>query len=472
MPKPRKSKHTGFIEKPQPKQQISATFPPKFMPFITERALWKLIYGGRGSAKTESIAKALLLMGKQRPMRILCAREIAQSIRQSSHQVLATMVGMLGLEPFYTVERDKIYGQLVDVIDHETGLLKKKRTEFIFIGLRDLNVSQIKSYHDISICWCDEAQDISKRSLKILAPTVLRRAQGSDPDDPNELWLSWNPTHEHDAVQELVNDPPENSIVLQMNWRDNPWFDQSGLRPLMEDMRRRNHDEYLHIWEGQFLKYWEGQVFLNELKQAELEGRVTDVPYRSDAPCEVAFDIGGAGDQTALWVFQPVGDMLHFIDYYEKVQSNLDHFLHWIESRPYIVTKFWLPHDARQRHAGMPHSYESLVRSKGKRVQIVPGGKGSVQQGIDTVRTLFPRMRIDKDKCAKGIEALRNYRFEIEEEKGVFKSSPVHDKFSHGSDAMRYACTAYRIVQEVKHDTSKYHTASPFRGDPQAWMSI
>lgn len=452
-------------------QKLAATFPEKFMPFLTERRRWKIVYGGRASGKTESIAKALLLMGQQRPLRFLCAREIMQSIRQSTHQVLSTMIGLLGLEGYYQIERDRIYGRTVEIKDPTTGAVKRKRTEFFFIGLKDLNVSQIKSYHDIAICWVDEAQDISKKSLRVLAPTI-RRAQGSDPNDPCELWLSFNPTHEHDAVMDLIRDPPEDSIVIPMNWRDNDWFDASGLRQSMEEMKRRNYDEYLHVWEGHCLKYYEGQVYLDELKRAEIDGRITDVPYRSDAPCQVAFDIGGAGDQTALWVFQPVGDMLHFIAYYEKVQSNLDHFLHWLENQPFIVEKFWLPHDARQRHAGMPHSYEALVRSKGKRVQVVPGGAGSVQEGINAVRTLFDRMRIDQHKCAKGIEALRNYRFEIDEHHGVFSSKAVHDRYSHGADAMRYACMAYRIAKETKPAPGKYHTAAPFRGAQNGWMSL
>jgi len=466
---------SAFIDKSLPKQQIAATFPPKFMPFITERARWKVCYGGRASGKTESIAKALLLMGKQRPLRILCAREIMQSIKQSTHAVLASMIGILGLEAYYMVERDRIYGPPVDIIDPATQVLKKKRTEFFFIGLRDLSVSQIKSYHDIQICWVDECQDISKKSLRVLAPTI-RRAQGSDPNDPGELWFSFNPTHEHDAVMDLIRDPPEDSIIIPMNWRDNPWFEQSGLRPMMEEAKRKNFDEYLHVWEGECLKYFEGQVYLNELKLADQEGRLTDVPYRSDAPCEVVFDIGGQGDATALWIFQIIGDYIHLIDYHEKVQSTVDYFLKWIEDKPYVVTKFWLPHDARQRHAGMPMSYEQLIRAKGKKVQVIPGGAGSVAEGINALRTLFPRLRIDRRKCARGLECLRNYRFEIEEVyqdgQKVFKSTPVHDQYSHGADSARYLAMAYRIARDTKFDTKKYHNPLPFRGEQSGWMTL
>jgi len=452
---------------------VAATFPPKFKPFLTEKARWKVTYGGRGGAKTESCAKALLLMGKKQPLRILCCREIMQSIKQSSHQVLATMIEELGLGSYYTVEKGMIYGPFVDWVD-ANGQRKKRRTEFLFAGLREMSVAQIKSFHDVQIAWIDEAQAISKRSMQVLAPTI-RRAGGSDPSFPCEIWLSYNPTYEHDWVHETFvnNDPPDDSIVIPMSFEDNPWFDRSGLRPLMEEMRRRNYEEYLHVWAGECLKFWEGQIYLNELKEADEEGRIGEVPYRSDAPCQAAFDIGGGNDATSIWIFQPVGDMIHLIDYYEAVQSTVDAHLRWIESRPYVVDKYWLPQDAKQKHAGMAHSYEQLVRMKGKKVQIVPTGAGSVEEGINAVRTLFPRMKFDRKRCAKGLIAIRNYRYELEgNEERVFKTHPVHDKYSHANDSLRYLCMAYRTAKDAKSDMSKYRNANPFRGQSDGWMTL
>lgn len=468
----KKPLHRAWVELPKEKQHIDATFPPIFEPFLTQAARWKICFGGRGGGKSESIAKALLLMGQQRPLRILCCRETMSSIKQSSHQVLATMIGILGLEHFYTIERDRIYGPWVDVKDAETGQPKRRRTDFFFIGLRDQNVGAVKSYHDINVAWVEEASQITRRSLRLLEPTI-RRAQGSDPDAPSEIWLSFNPEHTYDPVYQLVQNPPEDSIIIEMSYRTNPWFEESGLRKSMEEMKRRNYEEYLHVWEGHCLKFWEGQVLLNELKAAEAEGRICEVPYRSDAECHVTFDIGGGHDATALWVWQPIGDHIHFIAYHERVQSNLDYFLKWLENQPFVITKYFLPHDARQRHAGMSQSYESLVRARGKKVQIVPGGKGSVHEGINAMRTLFPRMKFDAERCARGLECLRNYRFEVEMDgSGGLSSAPVHDVFSHGADSMRYTCVAYRINKELKSEPGRYFNAAPFRGDSNAWMAL
>ena len=111
------------------------------------------------------------------------------------------------------------------------------------------------------------------------------------------------------------------------------------------------------------------------------------------------------------------------------------------------------------------------MRAKGKKVQIVP--PHLVADGISAVRTLFPTIRIDKDKCSVGIDCLRHYRYEIVDlETGGFTSEPVHDIFSHGADSLRYACVALRHAKEIKHDPAKFWNASPFRGDSGAWAGV
>lgn len=460
-----------FVDKPIPPTQITATLIPAIEPFVTEKTFWKAIYGGRCAGKTESIARLLVLLGKERPLRILCAREIMKSIKDSVHHALVNAIRELGLTDWYTILDTSITGPYVDYYD-ASGLLKKRRTEFFFCGLKS-NVQQIQSYHDIQICWVEEAANVSKRSWQILAPTI-RRAPGTPDDYPCEVWVSFNPHREHDAVYEMfVSNPIENATIINVQYWDNPWFDRSGQRDKMEADKRRNYDEYLHIWEGHCLKYWEGQIYLNELKLAEEEGRICDVPYRADAPpCDVYFDIGGGSDATAIWIAQSVGDFVHVVDYHEAVQANLDYFLKWIEQKPYVVSTYFLPHDARARFAGSVMSYEQLVRSKGKKVRIVPSGAGAVAEGINALRTLFPRLRFDQHKCAKGLEALRNYRFELEDdEKGGFKSVPVHDRYSHGADAARYMAMAFRQPKEGKIPPGKYNPPSS-SGGAMGWMAL
>lgn len=440
---------------------VEAQFPPYFEPLLTKKARWKCVRGGRGGAKSTSIAKALLLIGQQKPVRILCVREVQQSIRESVHNLLASEVANLGLQSFYTVERTSIFGPWVPVTT-DKGVTVNKRTEFIFAGLKG-NVSQIKSYNDISYCWLEEASACTAYHLRILSPTI--RNPGS------EIWVSYNPERENDAIHLMMNDPPEDSIVINCQYYDNPWFGEPLLTE-MEEMKRKDYNLYLHVWEGHCLKYYEGAVYLNEMKLAEQELRITDVPYRPDAPPpQVAMDIGFY-DMTACTVFQQVDDFINILAYHQNRQKPLEYYLAWLESLPYPIGKIWLPHDARQRTATSgPNTYESLVRAKGHRVQVV--GHHLINEGINALRTIFPRMRIDADGCYDLVECLKRYRYELEDDnKGGFKQVPVHDAFSHGADSARYMAMALRKQRNDKHPAGKYANLMPFRGQTDGWMSL
>lgn len=466
-PKTTKPRRKQFVEKPRPTVSVDASFPPKFGTFLEATTffsdvdpltlpLWLAVYGGRGSGKTTSIAQALALMGKAMPLRILCAREIMKSLKESSHHEIRSAIRRLGLSDWYTVTDDRITGQLIDWINPQTGLLEKRRTEFLFVGLRSSatgntsNLEAIKSYGDIQICWIDEAAPISKTSWDILDPTIRRHA-GSDPRLPCQIWLSWNPRNEFDFMHQrfVVNPPPpETATVVRMDYWDNPWWYESGLSAKMELMKAEDYENYLHVYEGHLRKYYEGMVFKAEMKSADKEKRICDVPYRADGNyAQAFFDIGGGGDKTAVWIAQKVGEFVHVLDYHEAVQASTDYWLSWIENRAYSVTKIWLPHDAKQRHGGMTMSYEQLIRNKGKHVGIVPAGKGSVDESINALRVLFPVLKIDQTKCATGIQCLRNYRYELIDDDNIdmgMKQVPVHDRYSHGADAARYMAVAFR----------------------------
>lgn len=416
--------------------------------------------GGRGGAKSTSIAKALLLLGQQQPLRILCVREIQLSIRESVHHLLQSEIANLGLQDFYTIERSTIFGPWVES-KNEQGVTIKKRTEFIFAGLKG-NVQQIKSYSSIDYCWAEEAEAITAYHWRILSPTIR---------NPNsEIWVSYNPERENSATHSMFSDPTDQMLVIDAQYWDNPWFAEPLISE-MEAMKARDYQMYLHVWEGHCLKYYEGAVYLHEMKQADEELRIGDVPYHADAPAPFAsFDLGFY-DYTAVVIAQQVDDYLHVIDYHQNRQKPLEYYLQWLEGLPYQVGKLWLPHDARQRTAAQPHSYESLVRAKGHRVQIVP--HHLVADGINAVRTLFPRMRIDADRCYDLVECLKRYRFEIEDDtRGGFKQVPVHDQYSHGSDAMRYCAMALRKARNDKLPPGKYANLMPFRGQSDGWMSL
>ena len=201
--------------------------PAKMLPFQTQRKRHKIARGGRGSAKSWSIARMLVIRGYAQPTRWLCCRETQKSIKESSHRLLADQIEALGLGGFYDVQRDAIKAP--------------NGTEFAFAGLKDHTTDSIKSYEGFDGAWIEEAHSVSERSGQVLIPTI--RKPGS------ELWWSYNPDQEDDFVHQLAAIPDDDTLVIDINWRDNPWFPEE-----LERERRKllaiNADLYDHVWEG------------------------------------------------------------------------------------------------------------------------------------------------------------------------------------------------------------------------------
>ena len=146
-----------------------AEFPLKLQTLF-QPSRYKVLYGGRGGAKSWGVARALLIKAAQSPLRILCAREFQTSIKDSVHKLLCDQIDSLGLQSFYEITQTSIRG--------------KNGTEFSFVGLKN-NVANIKSYEGVDICWVEEAQTTSRLSWNVLIPTI--RKEGS------EIWISFNP---------------------------------------------------------------------------------------------------------------------------------------------------------------------------------------------------------------------------------------------------------------------------------------
>jgi len=174
---------------------------PKKLEFLFEPSRIKAIYGGRGSGKSWGVARALLIMGANKPLRILCAREVQKSIKQSVHTLLSDQIQALGLGAFYEILEAEIRGQ--------------NGTLFSFAGLATNTVESIKSFEGCDIAWVEEAQTVSKRSWDILIPTIRKPA--------SEIWVTFNPDVDtDDTYQRFVVNPPEFAKVVKVNWSDNP----------------------------------------------------------------------------------------------------------------------------------------------------------------------------------------------------------------------------------------------------------
>jgi phage terminase large subunit len=400
-----------------------AEFPEK-LECLFQPARYKILYGGRGGAKSWGIARALLILGAQRKLRIACGREIQKSISESVHQLLREQIEALGLGRKYRI--------------FETYIEGTNGTLITFHGLKT-NVVSLKSIEGIDIFWAEEAQTISRTSWNILIPTI--RKQGS------EIWISFNPELDTDETyQRFVVHPPTGAIVTKITYRDNPWF-SDVLEQERLDTLARSLDDHDHVWEGQTRRVLEGAIFANELRAAYTDNRVMRVPYDMAHPVQTVWDLGRA-DMTAIWFVQMVGLEFRIIDYYQNRGHALPHYIKALKDRPYSYGAFWLPHDAQNEQLVAERTIEQQVRAAfpGQPVNIVP--KTSVVARIDAARTIFNRCVFDADKTAEGLNVLARWKYKVNPDTKQWSKDPEHDDNSHGGDAFTYMAVAVTVPRK------------------------
>lgn len=389
-----------------------AEFPVK-LEGLFKKSRYKVLYGGRGGAKSWGIARALLIKGAKDPIRILCAREFQTSIKDSVHKLLCDQIESLGLLSFYEITQTSIRG--------------RNGTEFSFVGLKN-NVSNIKSYEGVDICWVEEAQTTSRLSWNILIPTI--RKEGS------EIWISFNPELETDETyQRFVAVPPADCITMKVNWYDNPWFPDT-LKLEKDSLKLRDEEAYNQVWEGLCRQTVDGAIFAKEMQQAEKDGRICRVAYDATKPVHAVFDLGWS-DSTAIWFLQFVGMETRLIRYIEDSQKTISYYLATMQTYGYVYDTIWLPHDAENKTlAAAGRSIDDIVRAAGYKTQIMP--RVPILDSINAARTIFPTCYFDREHTADGLACLRHYRYEVDPDTGQFSRNPLHDHYSHGADAFRY----------------------------------
>jgi phage terminase large subunit len=406
--------------------QPKAEFPEK-LHCLFKPARYKILYGGRGGAKSWGVARALLIQAAQSPLRILCAREFQTSLKDSVHKLLCDQVQALGLESFFDITQATIRG--------------KNGSEFNFVGLKN-NVANVKSYEGVDLCWVEEAQSVSRLSWNTLIPTIRK--------EKSEIWITFNPELETDETyQRFVVNPPEGAIVQKINWSDNPWFPET-LKAEKDALKLRDLNAYNTVWEGLCRQTVDGAIFAKEMQEAEKEGRITRVPYDATKPVHAVFDLGWS-DNTAIWFLQFVGMETRLIRYIEDSQKTISYYLATMQTYGYVYDTIWLPHDAENKTlAAAGRSIDDIVRAAGYKTHILP--KVPVLDSINAARTIFPSCWFDREHAADGLACLRHYRYEVDPDTGQFSRTPLHDQYSHGADAFRYI--ALMIKEPAKRKKS------------------
>ena len=398
-----------------------AQFPSK-LKFLFEPHRFKAAYGGRGSGKSWGFARALLLQAANKPMRILCAREVQKSIKQSVHTLLNDQIQALGLGAFYQVLEQEIRG-----INGST---------ITFTGLANNTVESIKSFEGVDCVWCEEAQSISKRSWEILIPTI--RKEGS------EIWVSFNPDVDtDDTYQRFVINPPDNARVVKINYSDNAWFPN-----VLEAERlhsKAHSDSYLNTWEGECKSAVDGAIYADEIREAQESGRVTNVTYDPMLKVHVVMDLGWNDAMTLILCQKGVSD-IRIIGYIEDDHRTLDSYSAELKDFGYNWGQMYLPHDGRTKDFKYGTSAEEIMQRQGWDVRIVP--IADIETGIRTARMNFHRVYFDK-KVIRLVDCLKHYRRSINsntQEPGA----PLHDQYSHGCDAFRYLLSS---IEQMTNET-------------------
>lgn len=376
---------------------------------------YKVYYGGRGGAKSWAVARALLLLGAYKKIRVLCAREIQHSIADSVHKLLGEQIEALGLAGRYRITKNAIVGV--------------NGTEFIFKGLR-FNVREVKSTEGVDICWVEEAQSVSEESWAVLIPTIRQ--------EKSEIWITFNPLDEADPTyQRFVVNAPPNAIVKKVSWRDNPWF-PDVLREEMEYLKAKDFGAYMHVWEGEVRTMSNAVIF---------NGYFVVEPF--DTPANARFfhgaDWGFAQDPTAL-VRSFIKDGCLYVD-----RESYD----WeitLDATPALFDK--IP-TARAWPIKADNARPETIRFMKDRGFNISGAKkwpGSVEDGIEYMKS-FDRIVIHP-RCKHTIEEFQHYSYKVDRQTDEVLPIVV-DKVNHAIDAIRYSLDGYIRNKNAIKPTTK-----------------
>jgi len=358
--------------------------------------------GGRGAAKSRTVASGLVLQAMERHERVLCGREVQKSIKDSVKRLLDDEIERLGVRRAFTSTETEIRGP--------------NDSLFIFAGIRG-NANAIKSIEGITTFWGEEAQAISQASIDTIVPTI--RAPGS------RLIWTYNPDLETDPIDVMAMNPPPNSICRTINYDDNPWF-PDVLRAEMEFDRERDYDKYLHIWRGQYRRNSEARVFKNWTVEdfetpANVEFRLgADFGFSIDPSCALRCWIDG----TRIFIDHEAWGLGVDIDELPKLFMTIPEAERW-----------WMTADSAR-----PETISYLRKHGFPRIAPALKGARSVEEGVEFIKAYD---LIVHPRCTHLIDELTHYSYKLDSLTG--QVLPVlEDKNNHLIDSLRYAVEGAR----------------------------
>ena len=389
---------------------IQIDTPRAFKPLLA-KARYKGVHGGRGSGKSHFFAEYIIERCLVERTNVVCIREVQKSLSQSVKRLLESKIEDLGVQKFFEVQEAQIKCT-------NGGLI-------IFQGMQNHTADSIKSLEGFNIAWVEEAQSLSQRSLDLLRPTI--RAPES------ELLFSWNPSQPSDPIDLLLRGDklPNDAVVVQANYLDNPWLPDVLLKEMKFD-KERDHDKYLHVWLGEYNNKSEARVYKNWV--VEEFDRPAGTIYRFGA------DWGFANDPTAL-IRCSIDENRLYIDYEAvmvgcEIVNTPDLFRRIPESDKWFITA----------DSSRPETISHMMHNGFPKINGSVKGKGSVEDGVEFLKSFDI---VVHPRCTETIRELTTYSYKTDPL--TDRILPVlEDKNNHIMDALRYACEGIRNVRKKK----------------------
>ncbi len=357
--------------------------------------------GGRGSGKSHAFAAAIVLRMLDRRIRVLCAREIQRSLRESVHALLSDKIEQLGLSAFF------------DINDREITCCVNG-AEILFAGLW-ANINTLKSLENIALCWIEEGESVTQHSLEILTPTI--RAAGS------EIWVSLNPDAPDAPVMQFVDGERPDVRHIHVTFEDNPWFpvELDGERVYLQGV---DPDAYSWVWLGNVRTHSDAQVFKGKYAIEEFTpGHGWNGPY-------MGADFGFSQDPATLIKIWIAGRVLYIEHECYGVGIDIDRLPQFYSSIP-GSTRYTIRADNSR-----PETISYLRFHGYQNVGPCDKWKGCAEDGVAHMRS-YEKI-IVHPRCTNTAAEMRLYSFKVDKLTSDVLPDLV-DKHNHCIDAIRYA---------------------------------
>ena len=395
--------------------------PPVFEPLLGA-SRYKGAWGGRGSGKSHFFAELLIERNIMERVDSVCIREVQRTLNQSVKKLIEAKIEALNVGAYFEVQDKRIKSRHGGVT--------------IFEGMQNHTADSIKSLEGFDIAWVEEAQSLSQRSLDLLRPTIRKPY--------SELWFSWNPNLETDPVDVLLRGehPPPDSVVVRVNYRDNPRLPEV-LRHELEYDQKRDPDKFAHVWLGEYQRNSEARVFKN--------WRIEEFDVSGEWILRQGADWGFSVDPSVLVQCAIVGRTLYVPHEAYRVGCEIDFMPDLFRTVPESERWPTVADSARpetisymQRH-GFP-----------KMLSAIKGAK-SLEEGVEFLKSFDI---VVHPRCQHLIDELTLYSYETDPLTGQVLPK-LKDKDNHVIDALRYACEgARRTVTRKKAEPVQFRQRS------------